>query len=53
MHGGVLQDEAHAAQLIDQILANGSRVAAIELRRAQELQQLLPAAQFAELVASH
>ena len=39
-----------AEELFDLIFLNGSRAAAVELRRAQELRRLLPPAQLARLV---
>src|SRR5262245_16005804 len=48
--GDALRDEARAAKLFDQIFANGSRVAAVELRRAQELRRLLTPAQLARMI---
>jgi hypothetical protein len=50
LEGGVLRDEARATLLIDRILLNGSRVAAIQLQHAQELRHRLTAAEFAKLV---
>jgi hypothetical protein len=49
--GGTLRDEARAAQLIDRIISNGTRVTAILVRRAQELRRVMSPAQFAKMVA--
>jgi len=51
LDGGVLRDEARAAELIDQILSNGSRAAAVMLRRATELRKVMTPAEFAKLVS--
>jgi hypothetical protein len=51
LDGGVLHDEARAAELMDQILSNGSRAAAVMLRRANELRKVMTPAEFAKLVS--
>jgi hypothetical protein len=51
LDGSVLRDEARAAELMDQILSNGSRAAEVMRRRATELRKLMTPAEFAKLVS--
>ena len=50
LDGGALRDDARAEALIDEIMLNGSRAAALQLRYAKELRRLVSPAQFAKIV---